>query len=294
MEINDSQQYITEQDGGDEADPIPQPKEKPAQGDTVQAIVDELSPLGAFVSVGAVKGFVNVTDLAWTRVSHPSDVFDIGDAIDAKVLSYDENTDRLVLGVKQLKDDPWRRAYSPTIEAATSGPVTSKAADVSTADDAVEFVEQQNSEIEIESESESESESGWNSSVIATDGNDDSALGSADQLADDDVLQDQSVNTDLTDKLTENQYAQSESKADWADNEKETALETSLDDAPDESLPYNLNEEAVKDLEGNLGEAAEVNLGEGRSADQEEDLEAEQTESLKEEAPVESAPEEQL
>ena len=77
------------------------------EGQTIKGIVKNLTDYGAFVDLGGVDGLLHITDLAWKRVKHPSEVLAIGDEIEAKVLRYDRERNRVSLGLKQLGDDPW-------------------------------------------------------------------------------------------------------------------------------------------------------------------------------------------
>jgi small subunit ribosomal protein S1 len=77
------------------------------EGQVVKGIVKNLTDYGAFVDLGGVDGLLHITDLAWKRVKHPSEVLNIGDEIEAKVLRYDRERNRVSLGLKQLGADPW-------------------------------------------------------------------------------------------------------------------------------------------------------------------------------------------
>ena len=77
------------------------------EGQVVKGIVKNLTDYGAFVDLGGIDGLLHITDLAWKRVKHPSEVLKIGDEIEAKVLRYDRERNRVSLGLKQLGDDPW-------------------------------------------------------------------------------------------------------------------------------------------------------------------------------------------
>jgi len=77
------------------------------EGMTVKGIVKNLTDYGAFIDLGGVDGLLHITDLAWKRVKHPSEVLEIGQEIEAKVLRYDRERNRVSLGLKQLGDDPW-------------------------------------------------------------------------------------------------------------------------------------------------------------------------------------------
>jgi small subunit ribosomal protein S1 len=73
----------------------------------VSGVVKNITDYGAFVDLGGIDGLLHITDLAWRRVRHPSEVLSIGQEITAKVLKYDQEKNRVSLGVKQLGDDPW-------------------------------------------------------------------------------------------------------------------------------------------------------------------------------------------
>ena len=77
------------------------------EGQIVKGVVKNLTDYGAFVDLGGVDGLLHITDLAWKRVKHPSEVLTIGDEIEAKVLRFDRERNRVSLGLKQLGDDPW-------------------------------------------------------------------------------------------------------------------------------------------------------------------------------------------
>jgi len=77
------------------------------EGKVVKGIVKNLTDYGAFVDLGGVDGLLHITDLAWKRVKHPSEVLEVGQEIEAKVLRYDRERNRVSLGLKQLGDDPW-------------------------------------------------------------------------------------------------------------------------------------------------------------------------------------------
>lgn len=77
------------------------------EGQVVKGIVKNITDYGAFIDLGGVDGLLHITDMAWRRVKHPSEVLKIGDEIEAKVLRYDRERNRVSLGLKQLGDDPW-------------------------------------------------------------------------------------------------------------------------------------------------------------------------------------------
>ena len=77
------------------------------EGTVVTGVVKNITDYGAFVDLGGIDGLLHITDLAWRRVRHPSEVLSVGQEITAKVLKYDQEKNRVSLGVKQLGDDPW-------------------------------------------------------------------------------------------------------------------------------------------------------------------------------------------
>ncbi len=77
------------------------------EGATVKGIVKNITDYGAFVDLGGIDGLLHITDLAWRRVKHPSELLTVGDEIEAKILKFDQEKNRVSLGVKQLGDDPW-------------------------------------------------------------------------------------------------------------------------------------------------------------------------------------------
>ena len=78
-----------------------------AEGAVVKGIVKNITDYGAFVDLGGIDGLLHITDLAWRRVKHPSEVLNVGDEVTAKVLKFDTEKNRVSLGLKQLGEDPW-------------------------------------------------------------------------------------------------------------------------------------------------------------------------------------------
>jgi small subunit ribosomal protein S1 len=78
-----------------------------AEGDTVDGVVKNITEYGAFVDLGGVDGLLHVTDMAWRRVNHPSEILNIGETIKVQVIKINKDTHRISLGMKQLQDDPW-------------------------------------------------------------------------------------------------------------------------------------------------------------------------------------------
>jgi small subunit ribosomal protein S1 len=77
------------------------------EGTVVKGIVKNITDYGAFVDLGGIDGLLHITDLAWRRVRHPSEVLNVGDEVTAKVLKFDQEKNRVSLGMKQLGEDPW-------------------------------------------------------------------------------------------------------------------------------------------------------------------------------------------
>jgi len=88
-----------------------------SEGAIVKGIVKNITDYGAFVDLGGIDGLLHITDLAWRRVKHPSEVLNVGDEVTAKVLKFDQEKNRVSLGMKQLGEDPWvglSRRYPPS------------------------------------------------------------------------------------------------------------------------------------------------------------------------------------
>jgi len=77
------------------------------EGTIVKGIVKNITDYGAFVDLGGIDGLLHITDLAWRRVRHPSEVVNVGDEVTARILKFDQEKNRVSLGMKQLGDDPW-------------------------------------------------------------------------------------------------------------------------------------------------------------------------------------------
>ncbi len=81
--------------------------EKLQEGQEITGIIKNLTDYGAFVDLGGIDGLLHITDMAWRRVKHPSEVVDVGQEIKVKVLKFDRERNRVSLGLKQLGEDPW-------------------------------------------------------------------------------------------------------------------------------------------------------------------------------------------
>ncbi|MDN6322128.1 MAG: 30S ribosomal protein S1, partial [Halomonas sp.] len=77
------------------------------EGQQIKGIVKNLTDYGAFVDLGGVDGLLHITDMAWKRIKHPSEIVAVGDEINVKVLKFDRERNRVSLGLKQLGEDPW-------------------------------------------------------------------------------------------------------------------------------------------------------------------------------------------
>ena len=77
------------------------------EGQIVQGVVKNITDYGAFVDLGGVDGLLHVTDISWKRVGHPSEVLSVGQTIDVQIIRYNEENQRISLGMKQLESDPW-------------------------------------------------------------------------------------------------------------------------------------------------------------------------------------------
>ena len=99
-----SRRAIVEQEGSAERDAL---LENLQEGQVIKGMVKNLTDYGAFIDLGGIDGLLHITDMAWKRVKQPSDIVNIGDEIDVKVLKFDKERNRVSLGLKQLGEDPW-------------------------------------------------------------------------------------------------------------------------------------------------------------------------------------------
>jgi len=103
-----------------------QMRETLEEGATVKGTITNITDYGIFVDLGGMDGLCHITDLSWGRVSHPSKLFKVNEEIEVKVLKYDKETDKVSLGVKQLKEDPWKTVQDRyPVGSKTSGKVVS-------------------------------------------------------------------------------------------------------------------------------------------------------------------------
>ena len=96
-----------------------------AEGQAVEGVVKNITEYGAFVDLGGVDGLLHVTDMAWRRVNHPSEILTIGQTVQVQVVKINKETHRISLGMKQLQDDPWNTvATQYPLESTHTGRVT--------------------------------------------------------------------------------------------------------------------------------------------------------------------------
>jgi len=99
-----SRRAVLEETMGEEREKL---LESLKEGAVVKGIVKNITDYGAFVDLGGIDGLLHITDLAWRRVRHPSEVLNVGDEVTAKILKFDTEKNRVSLGLKQLGEDPW-------------------------------------------------------------------------------------------------------------------------------------------------------------------------------------------
>jgi small subunit ribosomal protein S1 len=99
-----SRRAVVEQEYSEERDKL---LENLQEGQEIKGVIKNLTDYGAFVDLGGIDGLLHITDMAWKRVKHPSEVVEIGDEINVKVLKFDRERNRVSLGLKQMGDDPW-------------------------------------------------------------------------------------------------------------------------------------------------------------------------------------------
>ncbi len=96
------------------------------EGKVMEGVVKNLTDYGAFIDLGGIDGLLHITDMSWGRVNHPSDILAVGDKISVKILKYDQEKERVSLGLKQITPDPWLSvADKYEIGARVSGKVVS-------------------------------------------------------------------------------------------------------------------------------------------------------------------------
>ena len=77
------------------------------EGDVVDGIIKNLTDYGAFIDLGGLDGLLHITDISWKKIKHPSELLNIAEKIQVKIISIDNEKNRVSLGLKQLEDDPW-------------------------------------------------------------------------------------------------------------------------------------------------------------------------------------------
>ncbi len=99
-----SRRAVVESEHSEERDQL---LERLQEGAVVKGVVKNLTDYGAFVDLGGIDGLLHITDMAWKRVRHPSEVVNVGDELEVRVLKFDRERNRVSLGLKQLGEDPW-------------------------------------------------------------------------------------------------------------------------------------------------------------------------------------------
>ncbi len=99
-----SRRAVIEQESSAEREALLESME---EGMVIKGIVKNLTDYGAFIDLGGIDGLLHITDMAWRRVNHPSEVIQVGDDVNVKILKFDREKNRVSLGMKQLAEDPW-------------------------------------------------------------------------------------------------------------------------------------------------------------------------------------------
>ena len=95
------------------------------EGQVLQGVIKNITDYGAFVDLGGVDGLLHVTDISWKRINHPSESLQVGESVQVKVIKFNEETQRISLGIKQLTEDPWLKVFERfPVGAKMSGVVT--------------------------------------------------------------------------------------------------------------------------------------------------------------------------
>ncbi|MGL1932380.1 MAG: 30S ribosomal protein S1 [Desulfotalea sp.] len=101
-------------------------RSKLEEGQIIKGAITNITDYGLFIDMGGMDGLCHITDLSWGRVSHPAKLYKVGEELEVKVLKYDKEHDRVSLGVKQLRDDPWATVVDRyPVEEKTAGKVVS-------------------------------------------------------------------------------------------------------------------------------------------------------------------------
>ena len=95
------------------------------EGQVLQGVIKNITDYGAFVDLGGVDGLLHVTDISWKRINHPSEALQLGESVQVKVIKFNDETQRISLGIKQLTEDPWLKVFERfPVGAKMSGIVT--------------------------------------------------------------------------------------------------------------------------------------------------------------------------
>lgn len=85
----------------------------------IKGTVKNITNYGAFIDIGGIDGLLHITDMAWKRVGHPSELIQVGDSVDVKVLAIDKSKERISLGMKQLQENPWEKTTKSVVPGST-------------------------------------------------------------------------------------------------------------------------------------------------------------------------------
>ena len=88
------------------------------EGQIIRGAITNITDYGLFIDLGGIDGLCHITDLSWGRVSHPAKLYNVGEELEVKILKYDRDANRISLGVKQLRPDPWEQVpekYAPGV-----------------------------------------------------------------------------------------------------------------------------------------------------------------------------------
>ncbi len=95
------------------------------EGKVIKGVVKNITDYGAFIDLGGIDGLLHITDIAWHRINHPSEILTLGETIDVQVIRFDQENQRVSLGIKQLQNDPWSKVENDfPLEGRVTGKVT--------------------------------------------------------------------------------------------------------------------------------------------------------------------------
>ena len=100
--------------------------DRPEPGVEVEGVISNIVDFGAFVDLDGIDGLIHISELSWSHVNHPSEMLEIGQKVNVKVLDVDRDRQRISLGLKQTQTDPWQRRASTSAPRTTSSPAASR------------------------------------------------------------------------------------------------------------------------------------------------------------------------